>query len=103
LINSNPKVEDPQLYYGEGTKLRAFLTQCELKFNCEGNRFNMEQKKVNYMSSQYRGNAWVWIEPSIREGKSIYSTWDTFKTAISRAFREANCKEVARRKFKIIQ
>jgi hypothetical protein len=100
--NSNPKVEDPELYYGERTKLRAFLTQCELKFNYEGNRFDMEQKQVNYASSQCRGNASVWIKLSIKEGKGIYTTWDTFKTAISRAFREANSKEVVRRKFKII-
>jgi hypothetical protein len=39
---SNPKVEDPELYYGERAKLRAFLTQCELKFNCEMNKFDME-------------------------------------------------------------
>jgi hypothetical protein len=95
-------VEDPELYHGERTKLRAFLIQCELKFNCEGNRFDMEQKRVNYVSSRCRGNAWAWIEPSIKEGKSIYTTWDTFKTAISRAFGEADSKEVARRKFKII-
>jgi hypothetical protein len=55
--NSNPKVEDLELYYGERTKLRVFLIQCELKFNCKGNRFNTEQKKVNYASSWYRGNA----------------------------------------------
>jgi hypothetical protein len=101
--NSNPKVEDLELYHGERTKLRAFLTQCELKFNCEGNRFDTEQKKVNYASSRYRGNTWAWIKPSIKEGKSVYTTWDTFKTAISRAFREANSKEIARRKFKMIR
>jgi hypothetical protein len=39
---SNPKVEDPELYYGERAKLQAFLTQYELKFNCEINKFNME-------------------------------------------------------------
>jgi hypothetical protein len=39
---SNPKVEDPELYYGERAKLRAFLTQCELKFNCEMKKFHME-------------------------------------------------------------
>jgi hypothetical protein len=56
-----------------------------------------------WSSSRCRGNAWAWIEPSIKEGKSVYSTWDTFKTAISRAFGEADSNEVARRKFKIIR
>jgi aminoglycoside phosphotransferase (APT) family kinase protein len=39
---NNPKVEDPELYYGERAKLQAFLAQCELKFNCEINKFDME-------------------------------------------------------------
>jgi hypothetical protein len=37
------------------------------------------------------------------EGVSKYETWKDFKTAISRAFGEANSKEVARRKFKTIK
>jgi hypothetical protein len=100
---SNPKVEDPELYYGERPKLRAFLTQCELKFNCEPNKFDLDAKKVNYMSSRCRGNAWAWIEPSITNGQSSYKTWEEFKTAITRAFGEADSKEVARRKFKSIR
>lgn len=98
--NSNPKVEDPELYYGERQKLRAFLTQCELKFNCEANKFDNDVKKVNYASSRCRGNAWAWIEPSINLGRSTYNTWEEFKAAIGRAFGEADSKEVARRKFK---
>jgi hypothetical protein len=99
-MSSNPKVEDPELYYGEWPKLWAFITQYELKFNCEANRFDNEVKKVNYASSRYRGNAWAWIEPSINQGQSTYTTWEGFKMAITRAFGEANSKEVARRKFK---
>lgn len=102
-ITSNPKVEDPELYHGERTKLRAFLTQCELKFNCEPNKFDSDIKRVNYASSRCRGNAWSWIEPSIEEGRSTYTTWAAFKTAISRAFGEADSKEVARRKFKNVR
>jgi hypothetical protein len=102
-MSSNPKVEDPELYYVERPKLRAFITQCELKFNCEANRFDNEVKKVNYASSRCRGNAWAWIEPSINQGRSTYTTWEGFKMAITRAFGEADSKEVARRKFKAVR
>jgi hypothetical protein len=98
--NSNPKVEDPELYYSERLKLRVFLTQCELKFKCEVNKLDNDVKKVNYSSSRCRGNAWAWIKPSIHQGQSIYNAWEEYKTAITRAFGEANSKEVARRKFK---
>jgi hypothetical protein len=56
---SNPKVQDPELYYSEQPKLRAFLTQYELKFNCKPNKFDVDTKKVNYTSSRCRGNAWA--------------------------------------------
>jgi hypothetical protein len=101
--SSNPKVKDPELYYGKWPKLRAFLTQCELKFNCEPNKFHLDAKKVNYTSSWCRGNAWAWIKPSITKGQSSYKTWEDFKTAITQAFGEADSKEVARRKFKSIR
>jgi hypothetical protein len=102
--SSQPKIEDPELYYGERAKLRAFLIQCELKFNCEPSKFDKDSKKVNYASARCRGNAWAWIEPSMKEeGISKYETWKDFKTAISRAFGEADSKEVARRKFKTIK
>jgi hypothetical protein len=103
LAPSNLKVEDPELYYGEKPKLWAFLMQCELKFNCKPNKFDWDTKKVNYASSWCRGNTWAWIEPSITEGKSKYEGWEDFKTAITRAFGEADSKEVARRKFKTIR
>jgi hypothetical protein len=57
--NSNPKVEDPKLYYGEWQKLWAFLTQYELKFNYEVNKFDNNIKKVNYASSRCQGNIWA--------------------------------------------
>jgi hypothetical protein len=101
--SSQPKIEDPELYYRERSKLRAFLIQCELKFNCELSKFDQDSKRVNYTSARCRANAWAWIEPSMKEeGVSKYETWKEFKTAISRAFREADSKEVTQRKFKTI-
>jgi hypothetical protein len=99
---SNPKVKDPELYYRERPKLQAFITQCELRFNCKPNTFTWDTKKVHYASSQCWGNAWAWIEPCITDGKSKYEGWEDFKTAITRAFGEVDSKEVARRKFKTI-
>jgi hypothetical protein len=55
--SSQPKIEDPELYYGERAKLCAFLIQCELKFNCELSKFDKDSKKVNYASARCRGNA----------------------------------------------
>jgi hypothetical protein len=98
--SSNPKVEDPELYYGERPKLWVFITQCKLKFNCKPDKFDNDVKRVNYASSRCQGNAWAWIELSINRGRSTYTTWEEFKTAITRAFGKADSKEVASRTFK---
>ena len=100
---SEPKIEDPERYYGDCTKLRAFLVQCELKFNCEAHRFQDESGKVHYANSRCRGAAWKWIQPSIKQGRSGFTTWQEFKTAIHHAFREIDAKEIARVKYNKIK
>jgi len=100
---SQPKIEDPKLYYGDRAKLRAFLVQCELKFNCEAYRFQNDSGKVHYANSRCRGAAWKWIQPSITQGKSSFETWEEFKTAIHRAFGEIDAKEIARVKYNKIE
>jgi hypothetical protein len=52
-ISRNLKVKDPELYHGRRSKLRTFITQSELKFNCEPNMFDSDVKRVNYASSRY--------------------------------------------------
>ena len=100
---SRPKIEDPELYYGERDKLRAFLVQCELKYNCESHRFANDSEKVHYANSRCRGAAWKWIQPSITDGRSSFTTWEEFKTAIHRAFGEIDAKEIAKVKFNKIE
>jgi len=100
---SQPKIEDPELYYGDRAKLRAFLVQCELKFNCEAHRFQDDRGKVHYANSRCRGAAWKWIQPSITQGRSSFTTWEDFKTAIHRAFGEIDAKEIARVKYNKIE
>jgi hypothetical protein len=97
---SNPKVKDPELYYGDRAKLRSFISQYELKFQVEKARFDDDAIKIHFACSFCRGNAWAWVEPTLKKGVSIYKAWDDFRKAISKAFGEANSREVARRKLK---
>ena len=101
--SSQPKIEDPELYYGDRVKLPAFLVQCELKFNSEAHRFQNDSGKVHYANSRCRGAAWKWIQPSITDGRSSFATWKEFKTAIHRAFGEIDAKEIAQVKFNKIE
>jgi hypothetical protein len=42
----------------------------------------------------------LWVEPTIKNGASSYTTWESFRAAITKAFGEADSREVARRKLK---
>ena len=86
--SSNPKIKEPEPYYGERTKLRPFLAHCELKFRTEPNKFNTDDKNIAYTSSYCKGIAWNWVEPLIT-GNSDLTTWEAFKTAMGRVFGES--------------
>jgi hypothetical protein len=96
----SPKVKDPEPYYGDRAKLRTFISQCELKFRIEKARFPDDDTKIHFACSFCRSNAWAWVEPSLKKGECTYKTWDEFSAAISKAFGEADSREVARRKLK---
>ena len=100
--SSNPKIKEPEPYYGERTKLRPFLAHCELKFRTEPNKFNTDDKNIAYTSSYCKGIAWNWVEPLIT-GNSDLTTWEAFKTAMGRVFGEIDSREVAYGKFQKIQ
>lgn len=101
--SSNPKIKEPDPYYGERTKLRPFLAHCELKFRTEPNKFDTDEKKIAYTSSLLKGVAWSWVEPLITRTGGAAATWEEFKTAMGRAFGEIDTREVAYEKFQKIQ
>jgi hypothetical protein len=98
--SGNPKIEDPEFFRGRRDKLRSFITQCELKFNCEPGKFDTDSKKVHFTSGRCRDDAWLWVELTIKNGVSSYTTWENFRAAITKAFGEADSRDVARRKLK---
>ena len=101
--SSNPKIKEPDPYYGERTKLRPFLAHCELKFRTEPNKFDTDEKKIAYTSSLLKGVAWSWVEPLITGTGNAATTWEEFRAAMGRAFGEVDTREVAYEKFQKIQ
>ena len=93
-----PKIEDSELFNGDRMKVRSFITQCELVFQAKPRTYGTDQSKVAFASGRLRGNAWDWVESSIKDGVSTYTTWTQFKDDLAKAFGEADTREVARRK-----
>ena len=62
-----PKVADPEFFFGEGRKLRNFIAQCRLNFKTQPSRFPTEQLKVNYAMSFLRDKAFTRFEPLLNK------------------------------------
>jgi hypothetical protein len=101
--SSNPKIKEPEAYYGERTRLRPFLAHCELKFRTEPNKFDTDEKRIAYTSSLLKGIAWSWVEPLVTGTDMATTTWAVFKTLMEKAFGEVDTREVAYEKFMKIQ
>jgi hypothetical protein len=101
--SNNPKIKEPEAYYGERTRLRPFLAHCELKFRTEPNKFDTDEKKIAYTSSLLKGIAWNWVEPLVTGTDMATTTWAAFKTSMEKAFGEIDTREVAYEKFMKIQ
>jgi hypothetical protein len=80
--SSNSKIEELDPYHGERTKLRPFLSHCELKFRTEPNTFDTDERKVTYTGSLLKVVVWNWVEPLITAENAPVMIWAEFTTAI---------------------
>jgi len=93
--SSYAKLGDPEPFKGDKAKFKTFLAQCELKFPTEGNRFNDDEKKMEYASSLLRGVAWNWVETFLNQDGGINLTWEELKTSMKHAFGQVDAEEIA--------
>jgi hypothetical protein len=56
--------QQPELYYGDRTKLAAWLLQVDKYFHLGGNKIE-ENDKVVWASTYFRGDAEKWANPII--------------------------------------
>src|SRR5882762_2726839 len=81
------KVKDLVTYDGKTQKLRSWLTAANLQLvnkNVEG-----EERKVRFVSGYFRGRAWDWFEPILRESDERPRTeWSSRTTRIMGSYKE---------------
>lgn len=61
--SSEPKVYQPEYYYGQRNKLTTFITQVSMVITLQPSRFTTEQSKIFYMGSFLRDTAFLWFQP----------------------------------------
>jgi len=94
-----PRVQQPSHFEGERTKLRIFLVQLGISFDCLGWNQEQHHKKITYAKSLLRGAAGQWLVPYV-EGRleENWETWGQFVETLKLHFGDVDAKETARNK-----
>jgi len=81
------KVKDLETYDGKTQKLRSWLTAANLQLVNKG--VEGEERKVRFVSGYFRGRAWHWFEPILRESDERPRTeWSSRTTRILGSYKE---------------
>ena len=100
------KVNPPDEYHGQRSKLDTWLVQCERYFAFKGGSVD-EKKKVLFATTFFRGKAEDWIKPKTKEYlfdpkdkdvQGFFEEWDQFKKEVERVFGIANEDKIAERR-----
>ena len=101
-----PKVQTPDLFYGDRKKLRGFLTQLDIYFTLRPNEFSTDIQRIYFAASYLRGAAANWMEPYLRKlstGTTIdnlvplLDTYQQFLQEINKTFGDINETATAER------
>ncbi|CCD44673.1 hypothetical protein BofuT4_P055740.1 [Botrytis cinerea T4] len=106
-INETLKIALPDKYQGSRQELDTFLLQLEIYFRFNEDKFTTKESKSIWAASYLRGEATKWIQPYLRDyfehddkdrmqpTRTIFNSFEGFKTEIRRIFGNSNELEVA--------
>ncbi|RAL58209.1 hypothetical protein DID88_002312 [Monilinia fructigena] len=106
-INETLKIALPDKYQGSRQELDTFLLQLEIYFRFNQDKFTEKESKSIWAVSYLRGEAGKWIQPYLRDyfehddrermqpTRTIFDSFEGFKTEIRRIFGNSNELEVA--------
>ncbi|RAL58210.1 hypothetical protein DID88_002313 [Monilinia fructigena] len=109
-INETLKIALPDKYQGSRQELDTFLLQLEIYFRFNQDKFTEKESKSIWAVSYLRGEAGKWIQPYLRDyfehddrermqpTRTIFDSFEGFKTEIRRIFGNSNELEVAEEK-----
>ena len=106
------KVQKPDVFSGDRSKLRVFLTQAELYIGFNLDKFSGEQEKILWASTYFRGGAFDWIDTYVRDfidhkddpenretnTNAIFLSWNSFKAELNRMYGDIDAIRTAERK-----
>src|SRR5690349_4080336 len=93
-----PKVHDPKPFDGTRSKLRPFISQCEIYIRMNPLSFGQEEQKVLWACSYLEGTAYDWITTKLKDyldndhddreddTNTIFDDHEEFVTQLTRMF-----------------
>ena len=98
-----PKIQEPDVFRGERSKLREWLAQMKVYFRLVGWAKGHDMEKIVYTTSLLRGSAVTWMTPYIEDLKQPpWTTWPQFAEELRNEFGVINRKGEARNRLKNI-
>ena len=105
--HKEPKVNAPDEYYGERNKLTGFLTQCQLVFDLQPDRYSTDYAKIRYMISFFRRAPLYSIEAHLAKDNNDQPLWlhdyNLFIKHIKRTYGDPDEIHTAEKKLLAIQ
>ena len=96
FIKSKDDLLKTELFYGDRSKLKYFLTQLKAMFKYQPSKFSDGKSKVLYAAMHLKGPAFSWFEPTLtdylesdqpsRETEACFKHFANFEIGISRVF-----------------
>ena len=108
--SSDPKLKEPETFdgcrKGSKTRVRNFLSQCEIHFRLRTKAFSSEESKVLFACAHLRGDAYQWAETYITAPESSrakpefawFQTWASFKQRLEDVFGDPDYNATCARK-----
>ena len=97
------KIKEPDVFRGEGSKLREWLAQMKVYFRLVGWAEGYDIERIVYTTSLLRGSAGTWMMPYIEDLKQpTWTTWLQFAEELRNQFGVIDREGGARNKLKNI-
>ena len=101
-LGGEPRINNPEPFFGDQEKFQDFVQQLHLVFNTDPTRYSGTQAKLSYAASYLRGAAKKWFTPHVDEmtGVISFATFEIFIVALKATFDDPDPDATAQRKLR---
>ena len=102
---NEPKVSQPEYFYGHRNKLSSFITQITMVIALQPSRFTTELSKILYAGSFLRETAFLWFQPHVTAtpASDFMGSFDLFCEELRKTFGDPDEEASAERHLYVLR